>query len=169
MTQILSKEEEEKRRSKRSDRGGGCHHLITGLCPSCGQVYSTAVRPVPCNVLRSVLAMLQAKFSVTLISCLLRWHSDYPVLRSTSRYMYVDSYRAYWLERTMSYIFRRMLYLSASKTMMLSLFKVATKNQVDTDGLQGPYSNTPPCSHYGCKINWYRIILCSVAVMATGS
>ena len=37
----------------RSDRGGRCHHVITGQCPCYGQVYSTAARQgscaVPCN------------------------------------------------------------------------------------------------------------------------
>ena len=39
-----SRKEEGRRRKEvgRSDRGGGCLHLITGLCPSHGQVYSSA-------------------------------------------------------------------------------------------------------------------------------
>ena len=48
-----------KRRVKdRSDRGEGCLHLITGLCPSYGQVYSTTARPVLRSVQCYVLAML---------------------------------------------------------------------------------------------------------------
>ena len=53
-----TREEEEGEGERRSDRGGGCLYLITGLCPSYGQVYSTAASPVFCNVLCYALAML---------------------------------------------------------------------------------------------------------------
>ena len=47
---------EKRNRRGRSDRGGGCLHLITGLCPSSGHVYYSAARPVPCNILCNALA-----------------------------------------------------------------------------------------------------------------
>ena len=40
----------EGRRNERSDRGGGCLVLITGLCLSFGQVFSKEARHVACNV-----------------------------------------------------------------------------------------------------------------------
>ena len=70
----LGKKEGKKKRNRkeydRSDRGGGCLHVVTGLCPSYGQAYYTAARPVPCNVLCNVLATLQVTFSVTFLWCL---------------------------------------------------------------------------------------------------
>ena len=57
------RKEKERRRTKRgekerSHRGGGCLHLIPGLSPSHGQVYSTAARPVLSSVLCNALSML---------------------------------------------------------------------------------------------------------------
>ena len=54
----VAKKREIREEKERSGRGGGCLHLITGLCRSYGQVYSTAARPVLCSVLCNVLAML---------------------------------------------------------------------------------------------------------------
>ena len=50
--------------------GGWLLHLITGLCPSYGQVYSMAERPDPCNVFCNVLAMLSVTFFVMFFSYL---------------------------------------------------------------------------------------------------
>ena len=54
----VAKRRKRREEKERSDRGGGCLHLITGLCPSYERVYSTAARPVLCSVQCNALAML---------------------------------------------------------------------------------------------------------------
>ena len=62
----------------------------------------------------------------------------YPVLRSTSRYRQVDWYSleyAGWKEQTPMYFAAHIVFIR----MTLTLLKIVTKNQIDTNGLQSTF------------------------------
>ena len=49
-----------------------------------------------------------------------------------------------WEKQTLMYFAVYCIYPHLSRRIMLSLRKIVTKNQIDINGLQSPYSNTPP-------------------------